>query len=247
MSVLTEPTPPSGREYELEGSLWLHTPELDWSPITLGLRPRTYRPHEELFHQVQEFQYVYLCRSGRVQLDVCGPDGNRRILFICGSNTLFGELSLFDTMPYNCTAVSVTDSSIYTIPAEAFHEALSRYPQLNANVMKTQSMKLRLLTTIVKQLSFDDAAYRVAYALINLVNEYSRQAPDQTYKLTLKYTHQNLADLTGLSRVCVSNIMKRFEHMGLLEKDPVDGYTVITDPQKLYSLLSDLNKPQKRP
>lgn len=236
----------SGEAYELEGSLWLHTPELDWSPLTQGLTPRTYLPREELFHQSQDLRSVYLCQSGRIQLDVCDMDGGRRILFICGGNTLFGELSLFDTRPSSCTAVSVTRSSVYLISASGFLAALEQYPQLSANVMKTQSKKLRLLTTIVKQLSFHDAAYRVAYALVNLVNDYSRRSDGQSYKLTLKYTHQDLADLTGLSRVCVSGIMKRFEHMGILARDPSDGHTVITEPAKLYSLLTDLNEPQER-
>lgn len=227
----------SAPKYELEGSLWLNTLDLDWSCVTDGLKPRAYLPQEELFHQVQEFEYVYLCKSGRIQLDARGKNGNRRILFICDSNTLFGELSLFDTMPYNCTAVSVTHSLVYLIPSEVFMEKLALYPKLATNVMKTQSMKLRLLTTIIKQLTFYDASYRVAYTLVNLVNDYSRQLQSKTYKLTLKYTHQDLADLTGLSRVSVSNIVSRFQSMGILKKDPADGYVVIKDPKKLYDFL----------
>ena len=226
--------------YAIEGSLWLQTPELDWSCITYGLQPRAYKRHEELFHQTRPFEYVYLCKSGRIQLDLYGSDGNRRILFICDSNTLFGELSLFDAIPYNCTAVSVTDSQVYSIPSQRFIEELANNHQLAQNVMRTQSLKLRLMSTIVKQLSFNDATYRVAYALVNLVNKYSTEEPGQAYKLTLKYTHQDLADLTGLSRVSVSNIMTGFQYMGILEKDHKDGYTVIKSPDRLYKLLKDL-------
>ena len=226
--------------FEIDDSLWLNMEELDWSCITDGLTPKHYRLREELFHQVENFQYVYICRSGRIQLDILGSNGNRRVLFICSKNSIFGELSLFDKLPYNCTATAVTDSYVYAVPAGHFLKQLDLHPELALNILKVQSTKIRLLTTVIKQMSFNDATYRVAYVLANLIQDYSRQVNNNTaYKLTLKYTHQDVADLTGLSRVSVSNIISRFQNMGILKKDPVDGYITIRDPRKSYEFLDD--------
>ena len=50
----------------------------------------------------------------------------------------------------------------------------------------------------------------------------------------MKFTHQEMANLTGLNRVTVSNIMSSLTTMGLISK--VDGYMVIEDVNKLNSL-----------
>ena len=229
----------SHTHFEIDDSLWLNTKELDWSSVTEGLTPKQYRPQQELFHQLQAFRYVYLCKSGRVQLSVFGPNGNRRILFICDQNSIFGELSLFNGLPYNCAATAVTDSMIYAIPADQFLRRLEENPKLAMNVMKTQALKTRLLTTAIKQMSFNDATYRVAYVLVNLINDYSKQLKTSSYKFTLKYTQQNIADLTGLSRVSVSNIISKFQNLGILKKDSFDGYIIIKDPERLYDFLDE--------
>ena len=236
----------SNTYFEIDDSLWLNTQDLDWSAAIEGLTPKHYRPQQELFHQLESFRYVYLCKTGRIQLSIFGPNGNRRILFICDQNSIFGELSLFDNLPYNCAATVVTDAMIYVIPADLFLRRLKAYPELAVNVMKTQAIKSRLLTTAIKQMSFNDATYRVAYVLVNLINDYSKQLKTTSYKLTLKYTHQNIADLTGLSRVSVSNIISKFQNMGILKKDSFDGYIIVKDPEKLYEFLDDYKNDNKR-
>jgi CRP/FNR family transcriptional regulator len=210
---------------------------MDWGCVTAGLQPRAYKRHAVVFPQSRPFEYVYICQSGRIQVSLYSKDGGSRILFICDSNTLFGEIALFDPEDYDCSAVCATDCFVYSIPAQKFFAELQKNHQLAMNVMITQARKVRLLSTIVKQLSFSNATYRVAYALVNLVNKYSTEFSGQTYKLTLKYTHQDLADLTGLSRVSVSNVLTKFQAMSILEKDRKDGYTVIKNPEKLYQFL----------
>ena len=236
--------PPRKNPYEIDDSLWLNMKDLDWSALTDGLTPKRYRAHQELFHQSNSSRYVYLCKSGRVQLSIFGSNGNQRILFISGQNSMFGELNLFDHMPYSSTATTVTDCMIYVIPADIFFLRLKEHPELVTNLIKTQSKKNRLLTTAIKQMSFNDATYRVAYALVNLINDYSQPLKAGSYKLTLKYTHQNIADLTGLSRVSVSNIISKFQNMGILKKDSLDGYIIIKDPEKLYGFLDDYKHDQ---
>ena len=75
--------------------------------------------------------------------------------------------------------------------------------------------------------------------MLDLINDYSKQLKTSSYKFTLKYTHQNIADLTGLSRVSVSNIISKFQNLGILKKDSFDGYIIIKDPERLYDFLDE--------
>ncbi len=100
--------------------------------------------------------------------------------------------------------------------------------------------KIRLITTEVKQLSFNDSNYRVCYALSNLVSQYGFKTPEGYYKLSIKFTHQEMANLAGLSRVSVSNILLNLTSEGIIDKE--DGFVVIKDLDALSNYLFENRK-----
>lgn len=223
----------------LENSPWLDMPEFDWSCVTQDVPLKSYKKGEVIYHQSQPCQFVYLDQKGRVQLDLYSVNGDKRIFFIAESGALFGELSPFDGMPCLCNATAVTDCQIYCIPMQRFMDELLCNHKFSLNVLQMMTKKMRLLSTLIKQLSFNNSTYRVAYALMNLVHQYSAKTPLGYHKLNLKFTHQDLADLTGLSRVSVSNILLEMQACGIIEKEKEDGFVIIRDPELLRSFMNE--------
>ena len=102
-------------------------------------------------------------------------------------------------------------------------------------LLKALSLKTRLITSLLEQMSFNDSNYRVYHSLLSLIQLYGVRLRDGSYKLNIKFTHQEMAYQTGLSRVSVSNIFLSLTNEGLIEKE--NGYLIVKDIQALKDYL----------
>lgn len=94
--------------------------------------------------------------------------------------------------------------------------------------------KIRLLTSQIEELSFDDAYYRVVDALVHLAEQYGIKT-EKGCRIQLKFTHQEMADLTGSCRVTVTNIFRSLSDKKIIKKE--NGYVIVRDIDKLYRYL----------
>lgn len=218
-------------------SPWIEASEIDWSYITCDLKPKRYKKNEVIFYQNSTAEYVYLIHKGRVRLDIYSLTGEEKTVFIAGKGIFIGDLSPIDNLPNICRASASTDSDVYLIFKNDFLKHLSTNIKFANDLLYINSKKIRFLVEDVKQLSFNDASYRVCYALVQLANQYSTLTKEGR-KLDMKFTHQEMADLTGLSRVSVSNIISDLQSKGILEK--MDGYLLIKDIETIMTYLNDI-------
>ncbi len=218
-------------------SPWIETNDINWSCIISNLTPKKFNKNDVIFQQDCNSKYVYLIKNGRVRLDIYSLTGEDKTVFIAGKGTFIGELSPIDNLNNICRASASTDSEIYLILKSDFLKQLNTNIEFTKNILTLSAKKIRLLVEDIKQLSFNNASYRVCYALVHLVNQYSTRTPDG-YKLAMKFTHQEMANLTGLSRVSVSNIISDLHSKGILKK--MNGYLLIKDIEAIMSYLNDI-------
>lgn len=215
-------------------SPWIENDEFDWNCITKDAILAFIRKNTIIYYQDDIVDYVYLVKRGRVCLSALSSCGKEKSFFIAEKGCLFGELSAIDNNPNSCTAVAVTDSYIYQIPKDVFISELQSNNELCFKILKLLVKKSRLIMTQIKQLSFNDSIYKVYYALIHLINQYSSPS-SKNYKLTIKFTHQEMANLTGLSRVRVSQILSDLISDGIIEKK--DGYLIVKDLEPIINYV----------
>ena len=221
-----------------ETSLFMGTPEINWDSVTAGHPLRQYKKNQIIFRQETPCEFVYIVKRGRVRLEICGANGNTRNLFVAEAGTIIGEQPSIDNRFYLFNATASSDCLLYVIPVQDFQNALEADHKLAMAMLQIMSKKMRLMSMLIKQLSFNDSYYRVAYALVNVAQQYSALTPEGWYKLNIKFTHQEMADLTGLSRVSVSNIMLEMTADGFIEKD-TDGYLIVKRLDRLGQLLTE--------
>lgn len=181
-------------------SPWVEAGNIDWSCITSNLKPRRYVKNQVVFYQNCESDYVYLVKEGRIRLDIYSSSGEEKTLFIADKGTLIGEVSPIDGLPNMCRATAATDSAVYLIPKTEFLNQLHSNNKFASDILYLFTLKMRALVEDIKQLSFNDSYYRVCDALAHLVRQYATHTKEG-YKLNMKFTHQEMGSLTGLSRV----------------------------------------------
>jgi len=213
-------------------SPWITTDGIDWSCITKGLTPKKYSKNSIVCYQDSFSDYVYLVKDGRVHLDICSQNGEEKTLYIAVEGTLIGELSPVDGLPNICSAIAAVDSILYLIPKATFINEMKTNCEFVSNLLYLYTKKIRYLAEDIKHITFNNSYYRVCNALVHLAKQYGTKS-ESGHKLNVKFTHQEMANLTGLSRVSVSNIISDMGSQGILKKE--DGYLIIKD---IYSILS---------
>ena len=80
------------------------------------------------------------------------------------------------------------------------------------------SGRLRHSWNQMRMLHFKDASNRVMASIKEMAAERGEVGPEGVL-LTLRLTHQNIADLTGLTRETVTRIIDKWKRSGLLSLD----------------------------
>jgi len=222
---------------EFETCPWINFTDYDWSCLTKNLQPFFFKKNEMIYQQQDITEFVYIVNKGRVCISLIGNSGEEKSFFVAEVGCIFGEISVIDDQPNICYAMAVTDTHIYKVAKRVFLKELNFNVEFSNMVLKLVVKKTNLLVYQIKQLLFNDANYRVYSSILYLVKSNSKPS-ENGYELTLKFTHQEMAHLTGLSRVSVSNILLSLTAQGILDKE--DGYIVINDISLLHSLIWDI-------
>lgn len=204
-----------------EDSPWMLM-EIDWSSLTDGLSIKTFKKGHVFYEQDEASDYVYIVDKGRVALRIFTTEGDARTIITLDEGCIFGNLSLFDDRANSCRAVSVSDEvSIFIIPKHQVIKKINEDVNLMHNMLLESNRVNRILTKQMELMSFRNAECIVSFYLMHMANLYSEEAFDGDSgmkKLTMKFTHQDIADVTGLSRVCVSNVLSALMKEGILDK-----------------------------
>ena len=195
------------RKYRQIDSPWIDMSHLDWGPLTDERYARHFfRGH--IFYGQQEYsENVFIIKRGRVAMCLCTPEGDMRNTMVLDAGCMFGNQTLFDGSPNSCQAEVVSDEAdVYVIPKEEASSRIRDNFQMTHNILMQSNRINRMLLTQIELMSFHHSEGRVCFYLLHLAEQYSEEKNGQKL-LYIRFTHQDIAEITGLSRVCVSNII----------------------------------------
>lgn len=191
-----------------------------------------YRPGETVYWQGDAPRGVYYLAKGRVQMSVVLEDGTEKILAVHNAPAHFGESSACEGQPHFTTVTAVCDSQTYLFSIDKLLHIAREEPQIFLDLMIGMARKMRLLTVEVETLTLLRAEQRLAYLLTKLANNHGIPANPGTL-LNLSLTHQDLAGMTGMSRVTVTLIMNEWARHGIVSQAP-RGHIRILDEIGLH-------------
>lgn len=217
------------RKYRQIDSPWIDMSHLDWGPLTDERYARHFfRGH--IFYGQQEYsENVFIIKRGRVAMCLCTPEGDMRNTMVLDAGCMFGNQTLFDGSPNSCQAEVVSDEAdVYVIPKEEASSRIRDNFQMTHNILMQSNRINRMLLTQIELMSFHHSEGRVCFYLLHLAEQYSEEKNGQKL-LYIRFTHQDIAEITGLSRVCVSNIISGLVKDRILMKKAGLYYVVQMD------------------
>lgn len=177
--------------------------------------------------------FIYIIQEGRVRLETYDEDGNFRIIYITGRGSLIGEEFLIDKGlgPYYFFAR--TDVKAKRVSVEDFEKSLRSDLEFSNNVFCSIARKNQILMNELCNMTFNETLVRVASTLLMLNQDFSI-GTEEHRKIDMKFTHQDIADLIGVTRVSVANAFAALTKLGIIEKNRNE--LIIKNMERLYDL-----------
>jgi CRP/FNR family transcriptional regulator, nitrogen oxide reductase regulator len=177
-------------------------------------RVRAYGRGEVIFREGEPPASLWLIVRGLVKI-VRSTGGRDLILEILGPSDTFGEVAVYDGIPYPATAVSAESSTVLSLPRDSFFAALERHPGLARGLLRELTRHLRIVTRRLDELTKAGIDRRIALLLVRLAERIGQPHEAGTF-VPVGLSRQDLAELVGTTIETAIRIMSRWSKQGLV-------------------------------
>lgn len=182
----------------------------------LGKR-RTYKKGEYLYHQGEVDSRFYFILRGHVQIFASREDGTEFTLEMMGQWAVCGEGSAFDGKPYFTSAVAQEDTEVIAFDAGVVTAAFRELPELAVALLRIVALKQRIIAVRAQYLASPKPEARIAELLHRLADFYGTADASGAIGIGISLTHEQMAAMTGTTRVTVTRVLKRLRDQGVIQ------------------------------
>jgi CRP/FNR family cyclic AMP-dependent transcriptional regulator len=188
------------------------------------VRLRRFAEGEQLYRQDEINSCFYFVKSGLVQVSIFRRDGTEVVLENMGPNALCGEGAAFDGLPRFSTAVAVEITEALEFDTTRLATLMREDPEFALALLRLTSLKQRILALRLEHLVSNDPEERIL-ELLSRLSEMFAIDHERGRKILTHLTHEQIASMTGTSRVTVTRTLGRLRDKGMLFVE--DGYTIL--------------------
>lgn len=183
-----------------------------------------YRQGDVIFSEGDTGSSLHIIAKGSVKIIKHTKEGRAKTLAILKERDSFGEMAILTKEARSATVEALTPAETVTIPKEFFEEAIMKEPSISLQIIRTLSERLARADRDIKNLALSGAKARVACVIMDC-----REAMDG-----VKFTHQDIAELAGLTRETTTRTLKQLENEQLIK---YEGKKLkISDEEKMKEL-----------
>lgn len=186
------------------------------SEIREKITVKKFRKNEVILHEENTNEYMYIILDGEVKVLQTTEKGKDILITMHKTGDFFGELSLIDGKTAPATVVATKDSVTAIISKREFHYLLLNQGKILENLLKIFCARIRESIRKIQLLNFNNAAQRLKMLFLLLAETYGEKTKEGTI-LNIRLIHQDIADMTGLTRETVTRILDRWQKTGEIE------------------------------
>jgi len=169
---------------------------------------------EYIFREDEPSSFYFQVISGSVKMSSYSENGQEFIQGIFKAGQSFGEPAVFGDFPYPNNAVATETSVIAKLPKDIFFDLLKDNFDIHKKFNSLLSNRLRYKAILLKEIS----SYCPDHVILTLL-KYLRDNSGETDKsqFYIRFTRQQIADMTGLRVETVIRTVKMLQKEGKLE------------------------------
>ncbi|NJK35088.1 MAG: Crp/Fnr family transcriptional regulator [Oscillatoriales cyanobacterium SM2_2_1] len=177
---------------------------------------------------------VYFVLKGWVKIRTYNLDGKEITLNILGSGEMFGEMAPLDQVPRSTDVLTLTPTTIASLPAPDFMQLLATEPNAGIHLARLVAKRLRQLNRRLRLREADSTA-RVADVLLFLAE--GQGVPGAVGIEIPNLPHREISCMSGLARETVTRSLGKLEKKNLVRRDPERDVLCILDPEGLEAIM----------
>ena len=174
--------------------------------------------HQSVYVCGETADTIYFIQSGQVKLLMLSPGGKECLLAIHTEGDTFGELCLAGPVQRQETAIAMEDTKLKRIPCSRFFEHLSRNSLVEAFVHYLAA-RVGDQQQVIANLITVDSEHRLGEILLYLAHKLGRPDP-RSIRIEHKITHEELSEMVGTTRPRITEFLRKFRGLGLIDITP---------------------------
>ncbi|HEY1645162.1 MAG TPA: Crp/Fnr family transcriptional regulator [Candidatus Saccharimonadales bacterium] len=200
---------------------------------------RTYKKRDVIIFQAEAPRYAYVIKSGMVKAYNLTINGDEKPVAFYKEGDFFPSSWIFSqvasaTFFYEAFT---KQASVYCVERKDFIKHLKSDPELLYEALVRQAAEELSMTMHINGLQQSRASDKIIYILHFLATTSGTVPSGRTLELDIKLTHQDLANLTGLTRETTAVELNKLKKLGLIDYGPGKPYSI--DLNKLTTLTND--------
>lgn len=178
---------------------------------------RILRKGQHLFRIGDDFDGIFVVRSGAVKTTIISEDGTEQVSGFYLPGEICG-LDGIDTGYYGSNAVSLETSSICVYPFETLMRLAQRSAGLQHQMFQHASREIATRQRMLLTMGHRSAEARIAEFLVSLSERFKRIGYSAS-SFHLPMSRQDIADYLGLSVETVCRVLTRFQKAGTIQRE----------------------------
>lgn len=174
---------------------------------------KRYKKHEVILFEEDTTEYMYIILNGKIKVTQTTEDGKEILLAMHHSGEFFGEMSLIDGKTSPATVVAMEDSSVAIISRKEFFTLIRTQMKILDNLLLILCSRLRDAWEKIQLLNLKNASQRIKILFLMLSDRYGEKT-DEGITLNIKLTHQEIAEMTGMTRETVTRMLDKWQKDG---------------------------------
>ncbi|KLU61114.1 global nitrogen regulator [Peptococcaceae bacterium CEB3] len=200
----------------------------EFANVCLAATKKTIEKGSYLFAQGEPADTLYLVKVGKLKLVQLTEGGREIIVDILGQGEVLGETVLFQREDHLYSAQAIETTKVCSFSMAQFETMIKNNPALAVKVISHLGQKLYDFVRLAGEITGTSARERLLRLLYRLADEHGRQV-EQGILIELNLTQQELADMIGVSRVKVAQVIGELKESGVIQRNG-KSYFLASDP-----------------
>lgn len=169
-----------------------------------------------LFHKGDEPDRFFVIITGSARASVPSHDGRDLVLRLLGPGDVFGEIGVLDGGVRTADVATTEVCELMVFERNNFKRYMLERPEVAIELVGVLAQRLRHTTELLTDNVFLGVPARLAKVLFGLAGGSTAPASEK-HRVEITLSQQELANMTGSSRVSINKQLRAWEDLGLVD------------------------------
>jgi CRP-like cAMP-binding protein len=205
-------------------------------------REKSYPKNQLINYAGDQLSNIYLVKSGFIKAYTILDSGDTRTILILGPGDIF-PLAFSTSLDWENYRVkyfyqTLCDSSLRSLTAQELRDNIEKDPLAMSTYMSYMGASNQAVLNQLEVMKNKKAIDKLSMMLPYLISKIGKKTKPDVYRLQIKLSHQEIADLSGVTRETTTTLVKELERAGVIDQSK-DTWLINTKKLEQFSANDD--------